>query len=113
MSSKTAIKKYDRHVFVCTGPRCAPDESEGVYKALKRRLEELGLYRKPDLGPVKRSQCHCFGICEKGPLVVVYPEGIWYEQVDLEKLERIIQEHLIQGKPVSDYCFHAMKGNPE
>lgn len=108
MSSSLALAKYARHVFVCTGPRCAPGESEGLYKSLKKRLEELGLYRKPELGPVKRSQCHCFGICEKGPIVVVYPEGVWYGEVSPDKLERIIQEHLVQGFPVADYRFHSM-----
>ena len=109
MSSSLALDKYDRHIFVCTGPRCAPGESEVLYKALKKRLEELGLYRKPELGPVKRSQSHCFGICEKGPILVVYPEGIWYGEVSPDKLERIIQEHLVQGNPVADYRFHAME----
>ncbi len=107
MSSGITLEKYERHVFVCTGPRCAPGESEELYKSLKRRLEELGLYRKPEMGPVKRSRCHCFGICEKGPIMVVYPEGVWYGEVGPDKLERIIQEHLIQGNPVADYSFHS------
>ena len=104
------IQSYDRHVFVCVGSRCAPGESEELYATLKKRLEELGLYQKATMGPVKRSKCQCFGICEGGPLVLVYPEGVWYGKVRPEMLERIIREHLIQGTPVQDYLLHAMPG---
>ncbi len=100
------IVDYKKHVFVCTGPRCAPEASANLYGILKHKLKELNLNHVP--GGVERSQCHCFGICHSGPLVVVYPEGVWYYQVTPEKLDRIIQEHLIQNKPVQEYIFHNM-----
>ncbi len=106
--AKIELEKYERHVLVCTGPRCAPGESETLYQSLKRRLEELGLYEKAKKGPVKRTQCHCFGICQGGPIVVVYPEGIWYGGVKPEMLDRIIREHLMGGKPVKEFSFHHM-----
>ena len=95
---------YDKHVFVCTGPRCAPETSPALYTHLKARLKELGLAEGPDR--VNRTQCHCFGVCKGGPIVVVYPEGIWYHEVTAEKLERIIDEHLVQDKPVEEFIFH-------
>ncbi len=102
------LDSYEKHVLICTGPRCAPGESEELYAILKDRLEKLGLYQKAKKGPIKRTKCNCFGICQGGPIVVVYPEGIWYGGVKPEMLERIIQEHLVQGKAVKEYSFHQM-----
>lgn len=95
---------YKRHVFLCTGPRCAPEASPALWQCLKTRLKELGLGEGPHR--IHRTQVNCFQICQGGPLVVVYPEGIWYHHVTQEKLERIIQEHLIEGKPVKELVFY-------
>ena len=89
-----------KHIFVCTGPRCAPETSPQVYQKLKERLKELKLNEGPDR--IHRSQVNCFGICQGGPIAVVYPEGVRYHHVDEEKAERILQEHLIGGKPVKE-----------
>lgn len=104
------ITDYKRHVFVCTGPRCAPEASVNLYGMLKHKLKELNLNVVP--GGVQRSQCHCFGICHSGPLVVVYPEGVWYHHITPDKLDRIIQEHLIGGHPVKEYLFHQLHQSP-
>lgn len=96
-------KPYGKHVFICTGPRCAPEASPALYEHVKARLKELGLSEGPER--VNRSQCHCFGVCQGGPIMVVYPEGIWYHHVTPEKAERVIQEHLIGGRPVEEYIF--------
>lgn len=101
---KIAIKPFVKHVLVCTGPRCAPEASPALYTLLKNRLKELGLAEGPER--IHRSQCHCFGICQGGPIVVVYPEGTWYDQVTPEKLERIIASHLIKKVPVKEYVFY-------
>lgn len=106
MDNQTTPKTapYDKHVFVCTGPRCAPETSPALYAQLKARLKELGLGEGPK--KINRTQCNCFGICEGGPIVAVYPGGTWYHHVTSEKLERIIQEHLIGNKPVKEFVFH-------
>ncbi|MBN1687845.1 MAG: (2Fe-2S) ferredoxin domain-containing protein [Candidatus Omnitrophica bacterium] len=97
---------YRRHIFICTGPRCARQEvSSALYQWLKKRLTELKFNEGPDR--VLRSQCSCFGICQKGPLAVVYPEGIWYQELDEEKLEQIIQKHFIQHQPAKDFILYA------
>jgi len=97
-----SIQPYERHVIFCTGPRCAPDSSESVYQTLKSKMREL----KIDQKSVRRAQVHCFGICKGGPLMVVYPEGIWYHDLDNAKVLKIIDAHLIGGKPVTEWTFH-------
>lgn len=90
-------------MIFCTGPRCAPDTSEAVYNVLKAKLREL----KIDQKSVRRCQTHCFGICQGGPLMVVYPEGVWYHHLTAEKVLQIIDEHLVGGKPVTEWSFHS------
>ncbi len=89
-----------RHVFLCVGPgKCAPiEQCEAAWEHLKRRLREARLVDVE--GAVLRTKAGCLRVCREGPIALVYPGGYWYRNAAGENLDRIIDEHLIDGRPV-------------
>ena len=104
------LEPYSRHVLVCTGGFCSPDrKGRALYSLLASLLQREGLLFGPSR--VKRGETPCLGVCAGGPIVVVYPEGVWYSRVTPELLERIVVEHLKEGRVVDEAVFFRIDEN--
>ena len=105
------LKAIQRHVFLCTDqthPLCC-DKAVALeaWDYLKKRLKVLNLDRTTPERPtcIFRTKANCLRVCQRGPVMVIYPDGIWYHSATPPVIERIIQEHLIQNQVVLEYAF--------
>jgi len=98
------MDRYEKHLFVCLNERdpdnpkgcCKSKGSEEVFRAFRKQLAEMGLKER-----FKVSKAGCLANCELGVTVVVYPEGIWYKQVTVGDVPKIINEHILHRRPVA------------
>ena len=91
---------HKNYILVCGGTGCTSNHSLDVVKAFETHLKENGLQ-----DDVKIIQTGCLGLCAKGPVVVVHPGSVYYEEVDPEKVEAIVNEHIVGGVPTDKYML--------
>jgi (2Fe-2S) ferredoxin len=98
--------QYEKHVFVCTsGKNCSAQDSAAVFQFLKDGLREAGIASR-----VRVNHSGCMGQCGHGPMVVVYPQDVWYGGVDVDGARRVLDEHLIGDRPVESLRYVAPPG---
>jgi (2Fe-2S) ferredoxin len=108
---KLGLKTIQRHILICADPSkpicCSQEEGVEAWNYLKRRLQELKLDQPQADRPscVFRTKANCLRVCTQGPILVVYPEGVWYRATTTEVIERIIQEHLLNNRVVEEFAF--------
>ncbi len=105
--SVPSMRHYGRQLFICNHGDCAPaEEAERLHRLVLERNRQQGLNNLRNPHRIKCTLADCLGVCQGGPIVAVYPDGIWYHGVDAAGLERIYREHLVEGNPVEELVFH-------
>jgi len=97
--AKAGVPFAQRHLFVCLGPDCANfGEGQALWDHMKSRIQKLDL-------PIMRTKALCFRICTQGPILLIYPDGIWYGNVTPARFDRIVKEHVIGNQPIQDWIL--------
>ncbi|MEN3038377.1 MAG: (2Fe-2S) ferredoxin domain-containing protein [Candidatus Kryptonium sp.] len=108
--------RFKKHIFICTNTRppehpresCGRKGAEDLLNKFRKKIAEIGLNRY-----VRVNSAGCLDACEYGPSLVIYPEAVWYGGVNENNIDKIINEHLLEGKVVEDLLINDEKFKPE
>jgi len=102
---KPMMMPYRRHAIMCCGKSCG--ENLPLLNYLKDQVVAAGLV-VGDPDAVRVNRAGCLGVCMEGPVMVVYPEGVWYCNLNQSAIDRIIEEHFRGGQVVEEFAFYKM-----
>ena len=94
------MEYYRSQVLICTGTGCSSSNSPAIIKRFEECIRNAGLENE-----IKVVRTGCFGLCENGPICIVYPEGAFYSHIKVDDVERIVSEHLVKGRVVADLLY--------
>ena len=103
-------QQISHHLLLCATPQkescCNPTEGIKSWQRLKYLLKELNLEdpTRPE-GIVLRSKVDCLRVCNEGPILLIWPDGVWYKNVTSEKIEEIVREHIVRGNPLGKWIL--------
>lgn len=100
------VPEHQQHVLWCTGPRCAAKGALSMWPALTKVVREDPQLNKQ----LMLLQTSCQYPCNHGPLMIVYPEGVWYGKLDEGALKTVLTEHVLQGRVNQQHCVHGAPG---
>ena len=109
--------KISHHLLLCATPSkakcCDPELGAATWNALKQGVKRLGLEAssRPE-GLVLRTKADCLRICERGPILLIWPDGTWYGEVTPDRIERILTEHVIGGQPIEEWLIQRSTMDP-
>ena len=103
VGEQSATGGYGRHVLICTRSGCCKDKDEA--KATMKTLNKACKQLRDDGVSVYVTEVECLKFCQNGPLLVVYPEGIWYGRVSPDACAQIVESHFRDGEPVEEWAF--------
>jgi (2Fe-2S) ferredoxin len=101
------MPRVERHVFVCTHEPCAERGGEATFKALRARVKST-----PGMEGVFVARSGSVGGCQHGPMVVIYPEGVWYYGVTEDRVEELVERHFMRGEEITEWRFQRTEGCP-
>jgi (2Fe-2S) ferredoxin len=106
IAAKLGIGQYQRHVFLCVGESCCSrKEGDAAWDVLKDELKRLNLSLSAAPNACYRTKAGCLRVCKGGPILVVYPDGLWYSNMTADRIPRFVQEQIVAGKPIEEWVF--------
>jgi NADP-reducing hydrogenase subunit HndC len=100
MSKQKTKREYRQHLLVCAGTGCVANHSFEIREELEKEITRRGLQDE-----IQVITTGCQGFCERGPIVIVQPDGIFYQRIEKKNIPHLVEEHLLKGRPVKDLMY--------